>query len=159
MPTYKVRQLQRRAHKLGISWSDVCDAYHELRASQREGCEHENALRQRAWEKMVTPGSHPFWRHGFYVRWPRAFAEGDRTLIPGFDVVADGLSYEFPELRGENDPAATLYDILCKPYVRMPDRDKTWQQAFDQVAALAVASKRDAAVSFNFGANRRRKPR
>lgn len=95
-----------------------------LRQCHRETCQHANAIRREAWERMTCVGCWPFWRHGFYVRWPKAFSTGDRTNIRGFDVLAAGMAEQFPELNRDGDPAAALFELLQSPYRRMPSHEE-----------------------------------
>lgn len=127
------RDIRRRCKLAGIPFATVEETYQELRILHRENRRHSWEMRQRAWEEMVPKGCHPFWRHGWHVRYPYAFGEGDVTNIPGFDRVAQAISWEFPELNRDGDPTTALYEFLAQPHDRMPTAEDTWQEAADIV--------------------------
>lgn len=143
---------RREAKRLGLDWPTVEETYRRLRQLQREEREGEWTIRRWAWQMMTPRGCWDFWRHGFHVRWPWAFGEGDRDCIPGLDVVAQELSFYFPELAIDDDPTETLYELLAKPHNKLPSADETWQQAIEMCRdgeCLAVGTTDD----FAFGAN------
>jgi len=127
-------ELKRQAKANGIRWSDVLDAYRGLRQQQRCEREYDAEIRKIVWRSyQYTPNCLDFYRIGMQRRFPRAFADGDRTLIPGFDVVVDGLKYSFPQF-DVDDPAEAVFDYLAREPVRMPDTFTTWREAYELVA-------------------------
>jgi hypothetical protein len=141
-----MHSLRQAARKHRLPSGDLADAYDVVRQQCRDERERAVLLRQAVWQHYAwTEGCLPFWRHGMQRRFPRAFGAGDRTLIPGFDVVAQVLAPEFPEFLGDNnaaagdDPAARLFDFLAADYVPLPTAAELLQQA---VALCRLARKR-----------------
>jgi hypothetical protein len=71
-------------------------------------------------------------------RFPRAFADGDRTLIPGFDVMADGLKYEFPQFDND-DPAEAVFEYLQRDAIRLRPAPVVYRDALELVAGEPAA--------------------
>lgn len=94
-------------------------------------------MRRDAWEGQTPKGCHGFWRHGWQVRYPRAFGEGDRTNIPGFDDLAQAIACEYPELNREDDPAEALFEFLSQPHNCLPSAEETWDEAIESWAENA----------------------
>lgn len=91
-----------------------------LREQSREHRQREWLLRQAVWSFYAwTDRCLPFWRHGMKRRFPRAFASGDRTLIPRFDEVAQALAQEFPEATS-NQPHQRVRGIIPAGFPRVP---------------------------------------
>ena len=66
------------------------DAYREIKAAEVARRERPNEVRATAWCMYTasTPGSWPFWRHGFLSRFGHRLARGaDYTIIPGYDEI------------------------------------------------------------------------
>jgi len=122
---------RRKAKELGISWETLLDTYRELRVHERQSRERAWKMRRRAWKFMTSEGCHGFWRHGFQARYPKAFGEGDRENIPGFDVCSQVVAAEFPELNQDNDPAEALFDFLSQPHDKLPSSEETWEEAIE----------------------------
>lgn len=145
------REARREADERGIPFDVVEATYRELRAMERESRVAGWELRREAWERAVPVGCHPFWRHGFAVRFPRAFGDGDRTLIPRFDELADELAEEFPWLMRADDPAEALFEFLAEPHDTLPSAAETWERAIHECDAEPAPDSDD--VAFEFGAN------
>ena len=94
--------------------------------------ERPNEVRQVAWTLATasTPGSWPFWRHGFVSRWGRQVDRHDYTAIPAYDEIAQEIATEFPEYA---DGAQELFDFLLSPYDRLPVADQLYRRAMDHV--------------------------
>jgi hypothetical protein len=116
------------AKKRRVAFSRLEATYRDLRVVHRLEREREWEIRRTAWEMQRPPGCHPFWRHGFQVRYKRAFTEGDRCDIPGFDETAADMALRFPELNRDGDPAETLFEFLSQPHNRLPTTEETWNQ-------------------------------
>lgn len=135
-----LKELRSEANSRGLSWSDVDAAYRELKAIEQDKRAHPNDVRQTAWmfATASTPGSWDFWRHGFSSRWGRKVAEGDHTLVPGYDELAQSIAAEFPEYARE-DGTERLFDFLFSPYDKMPPRETLCRDAMDEVERQATA--------------------
>lgn len=124
------QQARTAARRLGLDWSTVEATFDGLRAQQRIDREYEWSVRQMAWAFYAwTPACREFWRHGMQRRFKVAFSDGDRTMIPRFDVVAQYIAAEWPALNRNGDPAEALYELLAAPFNRLPTADETWDEA------------------------------
>lgn len=130
-----MKELKREAKRAGIAWADVEATYRMLRQEKDDAREHEAEIRRQAWARVATEGSQAFWRHGFAKRFDRAFGAGDRTLIPRFDEIADGLAYTFPELAEGGDPAEKLYELLAAPFSPRRPNEEVYREALDVILA------------------------
>lgn len=127
MSRTEAKQLARR---MGLDWSAVVAAFDGLRAEQKAAREFEWSVRQMAWSSYAwTPACREFWRHGMQKRFARAFGDGDRTLIPRFDVVAQCIAAEWPALNRDGDPGEALFELLARPFDRLPTAGETWVEA------------------------------
>ena len=126
---------RREARQRGIPFDLVEGVYEELAAAERDKREHDNAVREYAWTHAVTPGSWPFWRHGFFSRWGKLIEEGDYTYVPGFDHLATIVAGRFPEYAGR-DGCARLWAFLMSPYNKLPAPIELWERALDRAADL-----------------------
>lgn len=125
-------EARREAKTAGLEWSNVEATYRELRIQQRVDRQLDCEVRQYVWNAYAyTEGSRDFWRHGMQKRFPKAFGDGDRTMIPNFDVVADDVAQAFPLFGRDNDPAATLFDFIAAPYNPIPSAEETWEDAIE----------------------------
>jgi hypothetical protein len=61
----------------------------------------------------------------------RAFRDGDCNQVPGFDVTAQGLALEFPELG--DDPTRVLWELVNEPIDRMPTADSTMAAVLERL--------------------------
>ena len=127
-----MREFYQEARARGLKWPDVIAVYRELKQTERDRREYPNAIRSTAWmiATASTPGSWPFWRHGFASRWGRKVAEGDHTLVPGYDEIAQQIATAFPEYAGD-DGTERLFDFLFSPYDRLPSRAEMLRKALD----------------------------
>jgi hypothetical protein len=126
--------LKREARQRGLCWADVRECYAELRETERERRQHPNELRETAWCIATTPGSWPFWRHGFLSRFGRLVARGkDYTSIPRYDTIAQEVAWHFPEYTDDHG-TARLWDFLLSPYDRLPDAETLWRKAIEMAA-------------------------
>lgn len=135
--------LATAAQRHQVAIRAVVDAYRVLREEQSIAGSRERELRQHVWNWYAwTPGCREFWRHGMWRKFRRAFSDGDRTLIPNFDVVAQCLAPRFPEFLGGNnaaagdDPAARLFDLIAAPCKRLPTAEELADQAAEMAACF-----------------------
>lgn len=126
--------IRQEARRRGLDWEAVREAYCELREMETVKRERPNEVRQVAWTLATasTPGSWPFWRHGFVSRWGRRVDQHDYTVIPAYDEIAQEIATEFPEYAGP-DGAQELFDFLLSPYDRLPTADQLYRRAMDHV--------------------------
>ena len=132
-----LHRVREEAQALGIDWGDVKAAYRWVLDAEREKRAHPNQVRQAAWMMATasTPGSWPFWRHGFLSRWGQRIARGaDHTIVPGYDEISQEIASEFPEYAGD-DGTERLWDFLLSPYDRLPSREDLYLAALDLVAS------------------------
>ncbi len=133
MATDTLLHVRREAKRLGLPFSVVRDAYRQIKDAEREKRERPNDIRATAWMMAVagTPGSWPFWRHGFYSRYRRRLARGaDYTCIPGYDEIGQQIGTQFPEYGGD-DGTERLFSFLLSPHDKLPEREKMYWQAVD----------------------------
>lgn len=149
--------LKREARSLGISWASVQAVAREMRQSKIEAMEPEREIRREAWERFTNETCWGWWGSGFPHRFKRAFSDGDRTLIRGFDVLADGLAYKFPQLRGANDPAEALFEMLQRPCPRLPSMESCYVEALRYLSrrhrGRTKSSRKARSAEFKYGAN------
>lgn len=107
-----------------------CDVYQQLKYMAREERSYHNEVRQFAWRcaNPRTPGSWPFWRHGFLSRFGRRVERSGYTGIPNYDGIAQQVGWEFPEF-ATDEGTDRLWDMLLTPYNRLPSRDELMSQA------------------------------
>lgn len=124
--------IRRLARKLRVPLGVLTDTYRELRAYEKQSREWDWTLRRRVWENYsYSRASNDFWRHGMHVRFPRAFGDGDRTMIPRWDETAAELAESFPELAIDGDPSERLFEIIARPYEPLATAEELWRQALD----------------------------
>ena len=126
-------EFRQQARRLGLSWSAVQAAYCQLKQSEREKRERPNAVRQAAWTMVTanTPGSWPFWRHGFCARWGRKIAQDhDYTIVPGYDEISQEVGWYFPEY-ADDTGTERLWDFLFSPHDKLPTREELYRKAID----------------------------
>lgn len=122
------KELRQQAKDNGINWATVLEIYAELRAFEQAERDYDAEIRLACWlPYSYNADCNRFWRVGLSNRFPRAFAEGDYTLIPRFDEVADQVRMQFPQF----DTTEKLWDYLTRDFVRMTPRVKLLQQAMD----------------------------
>lgn len=120
------RKYRRLARKAGVAWRDVLGCYADLRALNQLERAADSVTRREVWEcYSYGPEYQSFWRHGMRIRFPRAFADGDMTLIPRWDEVADSLGWDAQE----------LFDFIGTDYVRRKSRAELLDEAFDWCVA------------------------
>ena len=126
--------IRREARQRGLNWSDVRDAAGELREMEVVKRERPNEIRAVAWMLATasTPGSWPFWRHGFVSRWGRRVDLHDYTAIPGYDEIGQAIATQFPEYAGP-DGTEQLFDFLLSPYDRLPTAEQLYRRAMDHL--------------------------
>ena len=123
-------EIREQAKELGLMQSQIAEVYRELRSQQRLELDWEWSIRKRVWEiHAYTPGSREFWRHGMQVKYPRAFGDGDMTLIPNWDTTAQSIACEFPGFAADGNTSEELFQIIARPHTRLPTALETWQQA------------------------------
>jgi len=128
-----MRRIKQEARRRGLAWSAVEDAYREVKAAEREKRERPNEIRSFAWfiATASTPGSWPFWRHGFYSRWGHRIARGaDYTVIPGYDEIGQQIGGAFPEYTDDTG-TERLFEFLLSPYDKLPSREEMYDAALD----------------------------
>ena len=121
------------ARRRGLKWAAVVEAYRELKTIEWEKRQRPNEIRAVAWmmHTASTPGSWPFWRHGFASRFRTRLARGaDHTIVPGYDEIAQQIATEFPEYAGD-DGTGRLWDFLFSQYDKMPSRYELLELALD----------------------------
>ncbi len=109
----------------------IREAYRQIKAGERDKRRRPNEVRATAWWMFTasTPGSWPFWRHGFVARFGRRLARGaDFTIIPGYDEIGQEIATQFPEYAGD-DGTERLWAFLLSPYDRLPGRDEMMRKA------------------------------
>ena len=80
-------------------------------------------------------GFHVWWAIAFRVRFARQLAEGqDLTSIPGYDTLAQELSWEFGEF-ADDGGAERLWDLLLSPHDPMPCVEQIERQALELLAS------------------------
>lgn len=131
-------KLKRQARQDGVAWADVQALASELRQHDRDARERANEIRRESWERMVPRTCWPFWRHGWRVRYPKAFEGGDWRNIRGFDVLAAGMALAYPEL-GNGDACENLYNELLKPYRRAKAPERLYREAIELLASGATS--------------------
>lgn len=144
-----VKHYRRQAKELGLDWNAVQVTYRDLRAFQRVEREADWAVRKRFFELYARSEDEMRWWRYPERLFPRAFGEGDRTNIPGFDDAAKTIACEFPEFDCD-DPAERLFEFLQTEWVRVPSADETYEEAI-QLCLESPAD--DPAIAFEFGAN------
>src|SRR5688572_5889593 len=98
------------------------------------------AWARRVWSAYAhSEGSKDFWRHGMTKRFPRAFGDGDRTLIPGWDVVAQYVAGVYPQFQREDDPSESVFGFIARPYNPIPSADETWDAALEPARSRPFA--------------------
>lgn len=122
---WRIWRTLSRARQLGISKGDFIRAVRLARAVALEVRRDDEDCRRRAWELYLyfagreVVGSVGFWRCGWdKVRARLHNAGKDFTHVPGYDLIARTIAYEFPRWRGRE--AAELYDWLFSGYERRP---------------------------------------
>lgn len=140
--------IRREAKSRGLRWSDVVDCYRGIRAQFKISRDYDAEIRKAVWSRyQYTPNCLEFYWCGMQRRFPRAFSDGDRTLIPGFDTAADGIKYEFPQF-DVDDPAEALFEFLQTDPIRMPPAEVHYREALELVSAGDTAESVDADVPF-----------
>jgi len=139
-----IAQLRSEAKRRGLRWSDVLDAYRDAKAAEIDKRRRPNEVRQTAWwlATASTPGSWPFWRHGFAKRWGARVDRGDYTAVPGYDEIAQAIATQFPEYAGD-DGTERLFDFLLSPYDRIPGRPELLERALDRAEQAAATDRTD----------------
>jgi len=128
-----ISEVKANAKAAGVRWSDVVELYRELRSMERPAVEHDHEIRRAIWEQYCwTPGCAQFWFVGMERRFPRAFADGDRTLIPRFDEMADGLAMSYPQFACD-DPSEKVWDFLTSPPQRFTEAGKLYSDALEMI--------------------------
>jgi len=124
--------VKQEAKSRNIRWTEIKRVASELRQLARQEREWEWSLRRRVWEFYAyTRDSLPFWRHGMKSRFRRAFEDGDMTLIPRFDDVAQSIACEFPELSNKDDISQWLFEFLREPHNTLPSLESFYAQALE----------------------------
>jgi hypothetical protein len=119
----------------GIDGPFLIDTFREMYEGVRANHEREAALRKDALRRLGVKPSHP------------AFVDGDWSQLADFDVVADGLRYEYPEFMVGDDPSEALYELLCRPQATLGEvRLKTWRDAASWCASHTSGDPVDAAL-------------
>lgn len=62
----------------------------------------------------------------------RAFADGDMTCLPSFDVLAQEIASHYPELSGD-DCCQRLFDLISERVDRLPPAEDTYRNAIDTI--------------------------
>jgi hypothetical protein len=132
-----IDDLKREARAQGIPWKTVQSAYGAVREREWEKRDRAREVRQAAWwlHTASTPGSWPFWRHGFTSRWGRRVDRSDFTVIRGYDEIAQEIAGQFPEWGGD-DGTERLWAFLLSSYDRMPDRETMLEEALEWVVSV-----------------------
>jgi len=126
-------EIRAEARANRVDLDELRAEYAGLRELARQEREWLWDLRKRVWSLYAwTPKCRPFWQHGLHRKFAKAFAEGDRTNIPRWDDVAQSMAEECPELRGVEDPAERLFELLREPHEKMPPTAETWALALDR---------------------------
>lgn len=139
--------IRQEARERGLRWDAVREAAAEIRAAERAKRERANEVRETAWTMATahTPGSWPFWRHGFYSRWGRRIARGsDYTIIPRYDEIAQEVAWYFGEYSGD-DGTERLFDFLLSPYEKLPTREEIYRKAMNIVEEMNVVEEQPVA--------------
>ncbi|HEV3023261.1 MAG TPA: hypothetical protein VGX76_12375 [Pirellulales bacterium] len=130
------REARSAARHAGLRFRDVLSMAQEIATAENEGIEPERELRRMAWERFVGPTRWTWWRCGWHEVCAYAFSAGDRTAIPGFDEIADGIAREYPALLGHDDPSAELFEILKRPCPKLRYRPDCYEKAIRRLIAL-----------------------
>lgn len=126
-------EVRTEAKRRGLRWAHVRDCYRLIKEQEAAKRQHANEVRQTAWYivKARSPGCWSFWRVGFQHCFAEPVARGkDLTAIPGYDTIAQELTWQFPEYAGP-DGTERLWDFLLSPYDRMPPTDELYRKALD----------------------------
>lgn len=132
--------LKAEAKELGLKRADIRALYCELRERDTLAREWKWAIRSDAFDRSGYGRS-------FKSVYRRAFADGDMTQIPCFDMLAQELSWEHPELTRDGDPATALWELLSEPVDRLPAAADTYRETIDLLADGYVA-RADTVVPF-----------
>ena len=138
---HATKEYRREACDRGLGWAAVEAAYRDLKQQEQEKRERPHEVPSTAWvmHTASTPGSWPFWRHGFAARFQTRLARGDdHTIVPGYDEIAQQIATAFPEY-ATDDGTQRLWDFLFSPYNRMPSREELIEEALDAVDSHAQA--------------------
>lgn len=141
MATDTLQHVRREAKRRDLPFSAVRDAYRQIKQTEREKRERPNEIRALAWMMAVasTPGSWPFWRHGFCSRFGRRLARGaDYTIIPGYDEIGQQIGTLFPEY-ADDDGTERLFEFLLSPYDKLPGPEETYHKALDLAELCSAA--------------------
>lgn len=130
--------VRKQAKEAGIAWRDVIRAKRELMSYHEEQQHFIDCVRQTAF-KRLTGRTDRFWMifghtcDRTYGHW--FHGGGDYDTIKGFDVVANGMQMEFPQLCNEEDASETLYSFLKDQPFRIPCNDDLYKEAFQMLSS------------------------
>jgi hypothetical protein len=132
MSAQSLQDLRDEAKRLHIPWSAVRSLAQHFKSEEWESRQYLNDVRSTAWciATAGTPGSWPFWRHGFNSRWGARVERSDFTAVPGYDTIAQEVSWSFPEY-SDSDGTERLWAFLFAPYNRMPPFEVFWARALE----------------------------
>lgn len=116
--------------EIKLKQADVNALARDLRDMARESRAYHAEIRQLAWKcaNPHSPGSWPFWRHGFASRFGRRVDIRGYTGIPNYDGIAQQVAWHYPEYATE-DGIDRLFELLMSPYDRLPSHDELIEQA------------------------------
>jgi excisionase family DNA binding protein len=129
-------EFKAAAIERGIDWPSARSLYDSMRADELSAHDRLVEFRREAYRRLSGD------EHGgrFKVGHRKEFNGGDHTTIPGFDVVADGLRAEYPELLGAETAAAELWDTLTTPAPEPPAAADTMARALERAALECPAA-------------------
>lgn len=127
--------IRKHAKEAGIAWRDMLQAKREVQALHSEHQRYIDEIRQSAFRKLTGRMDHMWLIFGYetdrvFGKW---FTDGDYDLIPGFDVVANSIWHEYPQLCNEEDAAETLYAFLKNQPFKIPANEELYKEAFQMM--------------------------
>lgn len=129
------------AKERGIPWDQVHQRMREVCRLRRQERERLIAIRTACWERMG----------GTWVKskYRDAFENGDHDMIPGFDVLADGMRLSF----GEIQDAEHLFEILKRPKPVPASWDEVYEEAIESLTPCGISYAAYTTAEFPFGHN------
>lgn len=133
--------IRHQAKEAGIAWRDVIQAKREVQALHEEQQKFIDDVRQSAFQKLTGRRDHMWLIFGYetdrvFGKW---FTDGDYDSIPGFDVVANSMWHQFPQLCNEEDASETLYSFLKNQTFKIPSNYELYKEAFQMMTASLEA--------------------
>lgn len=129
-------EFKAAAIERGIDWPSARALYDSMRADELSAHDRLVEFRQEAYRRLSGDV------HGgrFKAGHRHEFNGGDHTTIPGFDIVSDGLRAEYPELVGDENAAADVWEVITSPAPESPAAADTMRRALERAAEECPAA-------------------